>query len=168
MLRLQYGVEVLAKSGTIRDILVKMAELTGLPSNELVLTDYYSSKFWKVFHESEATGNISQSTDTIVGLLLSSVVCLCHLLSAFVCCDLPLSHRVSFGLQYAYHVPTNGTSDPAVPVMLFPAPYSYSYYSSSNYSSSSSRVAFGLPFFIRAPKDATEEVLRNLIDPQLQ
>jgi hypothetical protein len=45
-----------------------MADLTELPANELVATDYFQSKFWKVFHESEATGNINPGVDNIVSL----------------------------------------------------------------------------------------------------
>eukprot|EP00045_Choanoeca_perplexa_P022766 m.10819 g.10819 ORF g.10819 m.10819 type:complete len:989 (-) comp9682_c1_seq1:271-3237(-) len=127
----ELGIEVLAKSGTIQDLLLQVADHMDVPLNELVATDYLNSTFWKIFHESESTGNINPGTDKI----------------------------------YVYHVPSNEAADPIISVILYPSTPAYqsSYYAYSRRNND----PFGFPFFIRAPKDATEDDLRKLIDVQL-
>lgn len=56
---------MLQKSGTLRDLLLKVAALAEVPVNELVATDYYGHTFWKVYHETDSTGNIG-SNDQVV------------------------------------------------------------------------------------------------------
>eukprot|EP00730_Choanoeca_flexa_P005876 TRINITY_DN12039_c0_g1_i1.p1 TRINITY_DN12039_c0_g1~~TRINITY_DN12039_c0_g1_i1.p1 ORF type:complete len:1034 (+),score=263.37 TRINITY_DN12039_c0_g1_i1:1657-4758(+) len=131
----QLGIEVPEKSGTLRQLLEKVGEIVGVSADEMIATDYYISKFWKVYHETDTTGNINVHSDTV----------------------------------YVYHVPTTSTNDIAVPVFLYTQPISsYTGYAYSSYRPSVGETAFGLPFFVRVPQEATEVDLRKRVDEQLR